>query len=252
MSEEQIYYKKAEAEKRIVLTDRIPYLDARAQVETLPLFKRLKVWNMPRLIETLSDAGAKGILRYGIDTISGEFQFKYNNDRIYAVAHGEHPFSSVKALADRWRDQSYENHEGFMKITEKEIGTLLKEAVSISDVVKGTDASDKTIIINMDKDAYVIHKSDFLNQEEWLSDYRVLAVCGNKENRRLLGNKLFEFGMHVASVHYLYDENTFNQNVGHLIRLGALNSGISPSPDLNVSRGGRFGASTIVKYPQKE
>ena len=222
------YEEKLVVPQTIAITDPgLNYFDARNQAATAKEFKGLTLTNMPRLIELLQNEKiSKAIRESYVDTTSAEFHSTIKGERIYAVAHGDLPFLSVKRLKEGVKNQ---DQYGFIPLTAHEAKILFKSMVPIGDVRSGYDASNQTIAINLDKDNPVINPRGQLDYNTWMNDDRVLAACGNKENRQFLGEFLFKTERKRDSVgsYHRIQEKSFDQPVGRLVVLRSDDNGIN-------------------------
>jgi hypothetical protein len=229
----------------IIITDYgLKYIDARMQAATAKEFEDATLVNIPQLIELLKNKYLSKIIRsYGTDTMSGEYHKKINDDRIYAVAHGHHPFQSANRLSLGWEKRIA---NGFMPITQGEAKLLFMDAIPIADVRKGYDASNQTTAINLDKDKPIITPSgEMMGYDAWMIDDRILAACGSEENRTGLGQFLFKSEkkrQEIRNTHCINDM-PFDNPVGRLLWLPG-NSGIHGSCGTPDSYGRFIGTNT--------
>ena len=225
---------------RILDTDIVTALTV---AKTSSEFKDLALATIPSLIKILKkDTLLANLPCLGIDTISGEYQTNQGKDRLYVLAHRDHPLLSLNTLA---RGLKRMDNRYFMPITQEETKQLLKHAYSIRDLRRGVDWSDRTIIINLDKDNPFIYSGDRIGYDEWMRDDLILAICGCEENRNWLGGQLKQrnFGDGFLNTMRMPDM-PFGRTVGRLLSL---------DKDLNIEGTGKYRGAFlgITQNPEK-
>ncbi len=186
-----------------VITERLPYVNARKQVDGLVKQYRLKgVADMPMAIQAMDNhPEVRGKIRHGwVDTITGEYHGLRDKDtRSYETWHSAGSLATAKGLEKAFaRAENY----GFMQTANDEwvpIGNGIYDGqdvrrVHLDDVKKGdvpSAGTPYTIYVRLDKDSPNINPSGQLEYDVFMQDDRVLMVTGSPENREVLAKMLF-------------------------------------------------------------
>ena len=218
--------------------------------KTSDKFKGLNLVNVPTLIQLMkTDATLADLTDTYIDTVSGQYQTKIKQDKVYLISHRNHPLTSSNILANGFKSLNTYEFRPFLPIKEKEMHTIIKDACPIDRLRKGREISDRTIIINLDKDNPTIHQEKTIEYDSWMKDDLVLAMCGSEENRTWLGEYLKRKNIHFPSSYdFRIPKLPFDKSYGRLLafhkELGLLGSGkgsgcfmgVTPNPEIKEEK----------------
>ncbi len=210
----------------IKFTDILDYISANAQAEQIAKDKNFIVPFMPQLIKALENDEIRRIIRpMPIRTITVEAHGKRNNADVYEVHHGVGSLATSDGLISVC---SNVKNYGFLPISDvewKELGNRRTvPRISLRELRKGNvpkEASENGYIVfaRMNKDRPVINQSGQLSYDNFMSDDRVLMICGSPEARESLAKTLKKERIGSIGSHHRINEVGFSDNLGRRVFL---------------------------------